>query len=173
MDATLSDQLILNREVQQLQSDKDRVESSLEQKKRELLAALDLSKKESEKLKGLTELQVKIQNEIHEAKIKWNAEKLEQEEKLKSKQTEVTKILNREGYIKLQEQKLRQVENGLITRETSINEKEQAFIEREEKVKLMEEEASKHLKSAELNLQKSEAQVQELKESILKEINNW
>jgi uncharacterized protein (DUF3084 family) len=173
MESTLSDQLILNREVQNLQSEKSRLEDSLEQKKRELLSALDLSKKESEKIKGFTELQVKIQNEIHEAKIKWNAEKLEQEEELKTKQTETTKILNRENYVKLQEQKLKQFETGLFERENKVNEREQAFIEREEKVKAMEEEAQKHLKTATARLEKSKSDVSKLKESILKDINNW
>lgn len=172
MDVTLNDQLILTRDIQQLQLEKSRTEDTLERKKRELLSALDLSKKENEKLKGIQELQIKTMNDIRQSQLDWNTEKRLAQEELEAKQSEVTKILNRESYIKLQEQKLRQVETGLSKRENETSEKERGFVEREKEVRVLELQAIKLQKEAEKLLEENQSKASELREKFLKDIEN-
>lgn len=169
----LKDQLILDRDIKQLQQDKSQIEEGVERKKRELLSVMDLVKKETEKLKINQELNTKALNEISNAQIKWNQEKREQEDLLDKEKIEVKKILNRESFIKTQEQKLKQTENGLIERETAIAEKEKGFTEREKEISSKEDRVNKLVKQGEQHLETAQEKVKGLKDKVLADINNW
>lgn len=169
---TISDQLILTRDCQQLEQDKSRLEENLERKKREALSAIDLVKKEAEKLKDIQNLEIKTHDKIREDQIAWNTEKRLAQEELESKQGEVTKILNREGYIKLQSQKLLQIEQGLVIRENEVSAREQKVTERENAVDISDKEALKNKKDAEKLLETNQKKAIELKEKFLKDVEN-
>jgi hypothetical protein len=170
---TISDQLILTRDCRQLEQDKARLEDNLERKKREALSAMDLVKKETEKLKEIQELSIKTHDKIREDQIAWNTEKRLAQEELESKQVETTKILNQGGYIKLQAQKLLQTEQALVTRENAVSVRESVLKEREDKAKESETKAAKLNKEAEKLLETNQNKSKELKQKFLEEINKW
>lgn len=169
----LSDQLLLERDIQQLQQDKTRLEDNLERKKRELLAALDLVKKEADKLRQIQDEQVKVLDRIRDEKLAWAAEKRQQEEDLDSKQAAVTKILNRETFVKIETQKLVKQQEAVKQRELIVAEHEAARQSKLDAVVARETAVASQEKALEKQAKATKAAAIKLKEQFLKTITAW
>lgn len=169
----LEQQLILERDIKQAQQDNSRLVDKNEQLKKDSISFISLIEKQKKTLKDLEEQSVKVLDKVRDEKVTWENQKREEQEKLQAKELVANKILNRENYVKVQEQELLKRQAEATRQEQTTAVKEASFSQREELIKNLEAQADKHWQEAKKVSEYSKQAMETLKENIVKEINNW
>jgi hypothetical protein len=173
MTELLEQQIILQRDIEQLQRDNSSLEDKNSRLKKESISILDLIEKQKTKLKELEEQSVRVLDKVRDEKIAWESQKREETEKIQAKELQANKIINREGYVRVQEKELlrRQAEVNQQSQATAV--KEATFAQREELVKNLELQADKHWEEAKKTADAMRINLKKLQEKILADINKW
>ena len=169
----LEQQLILERDIKQLQQDNSSLEDKNARLKQESLSVLDLIEKQKKTLKGLEERSLKVMDTLRDEKISWETQKREEQASLESKQLEANKIMNRENYIKVQEKEFLKRKSEVELKAQATAEKEASFVQRETLVKDLEKQADKHWDEAQKVNGYSKQALETLKKTIIEEVNKW
>lgn len=169
----LEQQLILERDIKQLQQDNSRLQDKNDRLKKESLSILELIEKQKKTLKSLEEEAVKEKDRIRDEKIAWESQKREEEYKVQQKELAATKILNREDFVRSQEQKLAKKEVEVKAQAQANAEVEKGFAEREVEVQKKELEVKKNVEASQKVTSYAKEALEKVKLSIIKEVNSW
>lgn len=169
----INDKLILDRDIKQLSQEFSNLTDRMERLKREQLDILDLNKKEKDRLEKLQKDLTTTNKEIAEAKIKWANEKREQEDEIIQEKSAATKIINRENFLKLEEQKLAKFSLGLDERKKALTNEENQRSEKESALKLREITLEKKEQSYIDKVLEFEKSISEISETVINHANKW
>lgn len=169
----LEQEIILKRDVEQLQRDNSQLQDKNERLKKESLAVINLIEKQKNTLKKLEEESVKVLDRVRDEKVAWESQKADEAAKLEARELAANKILNREGYVKHQEQGLIKKQAEVARQAQATAEKEATFVQREELVKNLESQADKHWQEAKKVMEYAKESLNSLQEKIIKEVNKW
>ena len=169
----INDKLILERDIKNLNLEFDSITDKVNRVKREQIDLLDLNKKEKERFETLQKDLTRVSQEIEEAKSEWSLKKSTEESLLSRERTDAKKILNRENFVKLEEEKIIKIMTELDERGKKLDEENSQRSKKDSALKSREISIEKKEQEQAKKQQEWEKSVQELKDKVINHIDLW